>query len=129
MKKENFHQEYMLNAGSGRVIWDLISTPTGMETWFADKVHQRDKTFCFTWGKTETREATISHIRANSFIRFHWDDDTENPKSYFELKMSYNELTNFYTLEITDTSTADTPDELAELWDSQIEKMRRVSGL
>ena len=129
MKKDNFHEEYMLKAGSGRVIWDLISTPTGLETWFADKVKLKDKKFTFTWGKTETREATIIHIRANNFIRIHWDDDEENPRSYFELKMSYNELTNDHTLEVTDTSTTDTQDELKELWDSQIEKMCRVSGL
>ena len=38
MSKERIKMEYMLKAGSGTVIWSIISTPSGMETWFADKV-------------------------------------------------------------------------------------------
>ena len=128
MGKEKIHMEYMLKAGSSNVVWSIIGTPSGLETWFADRVTVDDKVFTFHWGKTEQREAELTHLRANSFIRFHWLDD-EDKKSYFELRLSQNELTDDLMLEVIDWAESDEVEDLQDLWDSQIEKMKRVSGL
>ena len=128
MGKEKIHMEYMLKAGSGNIVWSIIGTPSGLETWFADRVTVDDKVFTFHWGKTEQRKAELTHLRANSFIRFHWLDD-EDKKSYFELRISQNELTDDLILEVTDWAEADEIEDLQDLWDSEIEKMKRVSGL
>ena len=45
MRKEKIRLEYMLKAGSGNIVWSIISTPSGLETWFADKVTFKDKVF------------------------------------------------------------------------------------
>ncbi|WP_455590799.1 START-like domain-containing protein [Bacteroides sp.] len=127
MKKEKVHLEYPLNATSKNILWSAISTPTGLEDWFADKVVSDDKTVVFHWGKTEQREAAIVAIRAYSFIRFRWLDD-ENDRNYFEIKMNYNELTGDYVLEVTDFADEDEATDLEELWDSQISKLRRTCG-
>ena len=58
MRKEKIRLEYMLKAGSGNIVWSIISTPSGLETWFADKVTFKDKVFTFYWGKTETRQTS-----------------------------------------------------------------------
>lgn len=79
-------------------------------------------------GKTETRQAEVTNFRVNSFIRFRWLDD-EDPKAYFELKMVYNELTSDYMLEVIDWAAPDEVEDTKELWDSEIEKLKRVSGL
>ena len=128
MGKEKVKMDYMLKAGSGNIIWSIISTPSGLETWFADKVTAKDKKFTFQWGKTEVREAEMINCRSNSFIRFHWLDDEER-KSFFELRIVYNELTEDLTLEVTDWAYPDEMDEVRDLWDSEIEKLKRVSGL
>ena len=128
MGKEKIHLEYMLKAGSGNVVWSIISTPSGLETWFADKVTVQEKVYTFHWGKTEKREAEVTHIRTNNYIRFHWLDDKDK-RSYFELRMNYNELTEDLTLEITDWAESDEIEDTKDLWDSEIEKMKRVSGL
>ena len=128
MGKEKIHMEYMLKAGSGNIVWSIIGTPSGLETWFADKVTVQDKIFTFHWGKTEQREAEMTHMRTNNFIRFHWLDD-EDKKSYFELRLSLNELTDDLMLEVIDWAESDEVEDLQDLWDSQIEKMKRVSGL
>lgn len=47
MRKEKIRLEYMLKAGSGNIVWSIISTPSGLETWFADKVIFKDKVFTF----------------------------------------------------------------------------------
>ena len=128
MQKEKIRLEYMLKAGSANIVWNIISTPSGLETWFADKVMTQDKTFTFRWGKTESRQAEVINYRTNNFIRFHWLDD-ENRKSYFEIRIVYNELTEDLMLEITDWADSNEIEDLKDLWDSDIEKMRRVSGL
>ena len=127
MKKEKIHLEYLLNATSKNILWGAISTPTGLEDWFADKVISDDKIVEFHWGKTEQRKAEIIAIRSFSFIRFRWLDD-EYEREYFELKMTNNELTNDFVLEVTDFTAADEANDLRELWDSQVETLRRTCG-
>jgi hypothetical protein len=127
MEKEKLHLEYLLNATSKSMIWSSISTPAGLEGWFADKVISDDKTVFFQWGKTEKRTAEIMAVRAFSFIRFHWlDADYEG--EYFEFKMVYNEMTGDYLLEITDFAPLDETDDQMELWNSQVEKLKRTYG-
>lgn len=128
MGKEKIKMEYMLKAGSSNIVWSIISTPSGLETWFADKVTSKDKRYTFCWGKTEVREAELINSRSNSFVRFHWLDDEER-KSYFELRMLYNELTEDLVLEVTDWAEPDEIDDIKDLWESDIEKLKRVSGL
>ena len=128
MKKTKVRMEYMLKGGSSSIVWSIISTPSGLETWFADKVTSSDKIFTFRWGKTESRQAEVVGIRTNSYIRFHWMDDEER-KSYFELKVNYNELTEDLMLEVIDLAYPDEIEDVKDLWESDIEKLKRVSGL
>lgn len=128
MRKEKIHLEYLLNATSKAIIWNAISTPSGLENWFADEVNLKDKIFTFSWGKTEERKAELIATRIHSFVRLHWMDDDEE-KSYFEFKMTFNELTNDYVLEITDHTEVDEKEDQIELWNSQIDTLKRVGGM
>ena len=42
--------------------------------------------------------------------------------------MTNNELTNDFVLEVTDFTAADEANDLRELWDSQVETLRRTCG-
>ena len=127
MKREKIHMEYLLNGASKNILWASISTPSGLENWFADRVFSNDKIVEFHWGKVETRIAEITAIRAYSYIRFRWLDD-ENTRDYFEIKMNHNELTSDFVLEITDFAESDEVDDMEELWDSQVNKLKRTCG-
>lgn len=127
MKKEKIHLEYPLSATSKNILWAAISTPTGLEEWFADRVILTDKQATFTWGKTEERVAEIVGHRVYSFIRFHWLDEP-NEHEYTELKMNCNELTGDFMLEITDFVEEDEKSDMEELWNSQVAKLRRTCG-
>ncbi len=126
--KKKIHIEYPLNPASGTVLWGAISTPSGLQRWFADKVTKTEnKIFTFQWGKTETRTAEIINLRNEYFIRFHWTD--EEPKTYFELKIQYNELTNDYELIVTDFTDTSEEEDTINLWNSQIDVLRRTCGV
>ena len=128
MSKEKIKMEYMLKGGTENIVWSIISTPSGLETWFADKVTTKEKTYTCHWGKTEKRAAELIQCRTGNHIRFHWKDDEER-KSYFELRLVYNELTEDLMLEVTDWAEPGEAEDVKDLWDSDIEKMKRVSGL
>lgn len=127
MERQKVHLEYPLNATSKSILWSAISTPSGLEGWFADKVNSKEKIFTFFWGKSESRSAEVVALRSFSHIRFRWLDE-KNEHEYFELKMSYTELTNDYVLEITDFTSVDEEVDLQELWDSQVDTLRRTCG-
>ena len=127
MERKKIHLEYLLNATSKSILWSAISTPSGLEGWFADRVNTNDKVVTFFWGKTERRDAEIIALRAYSYIRFRWLDD-ENEREYFELRMANNELTNDFVLEVTDFTDADDEAGMHELWDSQVDTLRRTCG-
>ncbi|MEG1564193.1 MAG: START-like domain-containing protein [Bacteroides sp.] len=127
MKREKIHLEYPLSATSRNILWTSISTPSGLENWFADKVTANDKNVTFYWGKTEQREAEMIASRIYSFVRFRWTDDSEE-SDYFEIKMICNELTSDYGLEITDCAVPDEVSETVSMWNSLIAKLRRTCG-
>ena len=127
MERQKIHLQYSLNATSKTLLWNAISTPSGLEDWFADRVQSDNKTVTFYWGKTESRSASIIAMRVYSFIRFRWLDG-DNDREYFEIRMTNSELTNDFTLEITDFADADEVDDSCELWNSEVETLRRKCG-
>ncbi|NMA75142.1 MAG: hypothetical protein GX963_13545 [Bacteroidales bacterium] len=128
MKREKFELEYLLDIPSKEILWAVISTASGLESWFADKVTIKDKKATFTWKKSETREAEIIGYRLYSFIRFRWLDNS-NKGEYFEIRMVQNELTNEYVLEVSDFANEDEVEDQIDLWDAEIDRLREVAGL
>lgn len=84
----------------------------------ADKIVERNGVYTFQWGKDETREAELMGRREGAYIRFHWLD--EGPKTYFELRINVSALTKAHNEEEED---------LKQMWESQMEELRRVAGL
>ena len=125
--KKKIQIEYALNPASGNILWGIISTPSGLQRWFADKVTREGRAFTFQWGKDEIRRADLISSRSDSFVRFRWSD--ENDRSYFELRILQSELTNDFILEVTDFAEPDEAEDMISLWDSQVEQMRRVCGV
>lgn len=126
MSKEKLFLEYPLK-GSAAIIWKYIGTTAGLSPWFADKVESFDRTYSFYWGKTEKKIAHLVAQRNGVYVKFRWED--ESPNTYFEMRISYNELTRENTLEITDFANKDEIEDQKELWNSQIENLRRQSGM
>ena len=109
------------------MIWRYIGTAAGLSPWFADKVENIGRTFTFCWGKTEKRIAHLIAQRNGVYVKFRWED--ENQITYFEMRIAYNELTREHTLEVTDFAEKGEFDEQKDLWNSQIENLRRQSGM
>lgn len=127
MKKQQYQLEFLLKGSSFSALWDMISTPEGLEKWFADRVEAiEDNAICFEWD-TQQQVANIKNIKINEYARFHWIDSPE--KHYFEFRIAKNELTNELTLIITDFAYPNDMEDEKQLWDSNVSTLCRVLGV
>ena len=126
MSKEKIFLEYPLR-GSAVMIWKYIGTTAGLSPWFADKVESLYRTYIFHLGKTEKRVAYLVSQRNGVYVKFRWEDEPQS--TFFEMRISYNELTREYTLEVTDFADKNEIEDQKDLWNSQIENLRRQSGM
>lgn len=118
--------EYILNS-STRVLFNRLSTATGLAEWFADDVLVKDNKYTFVWdGIEETAELIGS--KDLSFVRFKWIE-SEFEEAYFEFKILTHDLTNEIALIITDFVLEDEHDETIELWETQVNKLKYILGV
>jgi len=118
--------EYELNS-SPDVLFEFISTPGGLEKWFADRVYIIEGNFIFNWEDGEKRLAKQVGIKEKEWVRFHWLDEAD--KRYFEFKIVIDDLTSEVALIVSDF--ADNPRELEEstrLWNQQINDLHHSIG-
>ena len=119
--------EYVLNC-SPKAVFLRLSTPEGLNEWFADKVEAKKDIFTFTWDKTESK-ARLSVIKENRLVRFEWLGMENINTNYFEFHISVHELTSDLALVIIDFADNEEQEDSRFLWDTQIAKLKRTLGL
>jgi uncharacterized protein YndB with AHSA1/START domain len=122
---EKINLEYTIKSDP-KVLFNRISTPWGLSEWFADDVELIDDLYVFSWNDAK-QEAKVVKSKKDQSIRFHWIDDEEDD-TYFEFKISVDELTNDVALEITDFAESEDIEDVTGLWDTQIDKLKLLIG-
>ena len=122
--KVKINLEYIINC-SPKVLYNRLSTASGLTEWFAEDVRVKGKQYTFIWDESQqTAEMTLR--KEDRLVRFNWvDDDNED---YFEFRISRDELTGDVSLLITDFAEEDEVDETRGLWDSQVADLKHVLG-
>lgn len=125
--KKIYHLEFEVKS-STTVLYNMISTPSGLSEWFADDVNIKDDVFSFFWdGSSE--EAKLITKRKGESIKFQWlEDFEEGYKTYFELAIKVDELTNDVALIVTDFAEDDELEEAQLLWTNQINDLKKTIG-
>jgi uncharacterized protein YndB with AHSA1/START domain len=120
-----FEMEFVIRA-SEDMVFEFVSTESGLSEWFCDDVNIRDGIFTFNWDG-QIQQAKLVKEQPPILIRYQWLD--KNDGSYFEFKTQKDELTNDISLIITDFAM-DKADEVSArlLWHSQIDKLLHVLG-
>jgi uncharacterized protein YndB with AHSA1/START domain len=124
-EKQKFQLEFVVKA-SPKLLYNFLSTPSGLSEWFADDVNFRGDKYTFFWEGSE-EEAEIISKKANQHIRFKWVE-SEGDESYFEFKIEIDDLTEDVALIITDYSEKGEIDEAKLLWESQIQSLLAHMG-
>lgn len=124
VKKQKFQIEFEMHC-SPRILFNYLSTPSGLSEWFADDVTVKEGVYTFKWTGTESK-AKVVHKRDNQMVRFKWLDDPDD--SYFEFEILTDDLTSDVALMITDFSIPDDKEETERLWETQIHNLRQIIG-
>ena len=118
-KKVKFTLEYPVRCSPG-ILYEFLSSPTGMQEWFADKVDERDGLYSFSWNGS-AEEAEVMESEENKFIRYHWVDSPKD--EYFEFAIDKSEVTNLTILTITDFAEKKEIKDQSQLWETQVKDL------
>jgi len=117
--------EYIIYA-SQKLLFEFITTPSGLSEWFADNVNVQNNIYTFIWDGAKQQAEVISIVEGKS-IRLRWTDRAAD--TYFEFRIEKNELTYELSLVITDfAETAEDKNSLEVLWQGQVQRLMKVIG-
>ncbi|MBX3241105.1 MAG: ATPase [Chitinophagaceae bacterium] len=118
-KKQLYTLEYPVRC-SPSILYEFLSTPAGLQEWFADRVDERDDVFSFSWNDA-TDKAEILEAEEDKFVRFRW---LHTPKDeYFEFAIEKSEVTNQTILVIKDFAEKRDIQDQSRLWDYQVKEL------
>src|SRR5210317_1524259 len=117
--KKSFTIEYDFHA-SPQLLFQYLSTPSGLSEWFSDNVNSRGELFTFIWDDSE-EQAKLLNKKSGERVKFRWlDDEEDNQTYYFEIRIQVDEITKDVSLMVTDFAEKDEVDESKMLWTNQI---------
>jgi len=119
MSKQLYTLEYPVRC-SPSILFEFLSTPAGLQEWFADKVDERDNIFFFSWNGSSQR-AEVLESQEEKFIRFHWLDAPK--EEYFEFSIEKSEITNQTILVVKDFAEKKEMKDQSMLWDYQVKDL------
>ena len=125
--KKSFSIEYDFHA-SPQLLFQYLSTPSGLSEWFADNVNSRGEQFTFIWDDSE-ETALLLQKKNNDKVKFQWQNDEEDDgEYYFEFKIQVDEITKDVSLIVTDFAEEDELEESKMLWDNLVSDLKQVLG-
>ena len=123
--KKSYSIEYDFHS-SPQLLFQYLSTPSGLSEWFADNVNSRGELFIFIWDDSE-EQAKLIQKKNNDRVRFQWQNDEEDfDQYYFEFKIQVDEITKDVSLIITDFAEEDEIEESKMLWDNLVSDLKQV---
>ena len=125
--KIRYEIEFQINS-SPSLLYQYISTPSGLQEWFADNVNARDEFFTFSWNGTE-ENARLSLKKNDERVKFKWIDDQKNDTEYFfEIQIIEDEITKDVSIYVIDFAEEDEINEMKQLWTNQIADLKHIIG-
>ncbi len=108
------------------LLYDFLTTPSGLQEWFADDVHLKDDQYTFNWDG-QMQKAQLLNAKIDNYLRFRWVDKPEG--TYVEFRITQDELTGEISLTVTDFG--ENEEDIVtnkRLWESQIQRLIKVMG-
>ena len=125
MEKTKIELEYIVNT-SPTILFNCLSTPSGLSEWFANDVNIKNDMYTFFWDRSE-ESAKLLSIRKGESVKFQWEDD-EDEDYYFEMAIRIDPLTKEVALIITDFAEEDEEEEISMMWNSNVSSLKQAIG-
>lgn len=123
-EKVKYELEFPIHS-SPQLLYQYISTPSGLSEWFADNVNSRGEVFTFIWDGTE-EVAKLIRKKSGELVKFKWNESGDD--TFFEIRIVVDEITKDVSLMITDFTEEDELEEAKMLWENQISDLKQVLG-
>ena len=123
--KIKYEMEFPIHA-SPSLLFQYISTPSGMQEWYADNVNSRGEFFTFIWEGSEEKAKLVSKNKGQS-IRFQWVDD-EDTDYYFEMRIQVDAITKDVSIMVTDFAEDDEIEEGKMLMGKYDFRIKTITG-
>jgi uncharacterized protein YndB with AHSA1/START domain len=122
--KKKIRMEFPIKA-SPSLLFNYISSPSGLSAWFADDVDLYNNQYKFKWDSDE-QTADLVKKTNNKCIKFRWEDSPVD--EYFEFEILVDELTDDVALIVTDFVEEADEENAVQLWDSQVHDLKMSLG-
>ena len=119
-KKQLFTLEFPVRC-SPNILFEFLSTGSGLQEWFADKVDEWENVFSFSWNGEVPDKAELLDQEEDKFIRFRWLHSEKN--EYFEFRIEKTEISNQTILIIKDFAEKNEIKDQSRLWEYQIKEL------
>ncbi len=123
--KLKYEMEFPIHV-SPSLLYQYISTPSGMSEWYADNVNSRGEYFTFIWEGSEEK-AKLLGKKNQERIKFKWVED-EDTDYYFEMRIQVDEITKDVSLMVTDFAEEDEIEEGKMLWENMVSNLKQILG-
>ena len=123
-KRIKYNLEFPIRC-SPNILFEFLSTPSGLGEWFAESVKQKDNVSVFHW-KGSDEIAEMIAAEENEYVVFKWDWMDEN--EYFEFRVEKSPITNETILTITDFADSKELKDQEQLWQAQIQELMHRLG-
>jgi uncharacterized protein YndB with AHSA1/START domain len=126
-EKIRYEIEFPINS-SPQLLYQYISTPSGLQEWFANIVNSRGEFFTFEWDDVE-ENARLASKKTGEKVKFKWIDDNKKDTDYFfELRILEDEITKDVSLMVVDFAEEDEIEQSKLLWENQVSDLKHVIG-
>lgn len=126
-QKIRYEIEFPINS-SPQLLYQYISTPSGLSEWFADNVNSRGEFFTFIWNDSEEK-ARLASKKTGERVKFKWvDDQNLDTDCFFELNILVDEITKDVSLMVIDFAIESEIKEATQLWENQVSDLKHVIG-
>lgn len=124
-KKQLYSLEFPVRC-SPNILYTFLSTPSGLQEWFADEVDQRDGVFSFSWGNGSPEKAKLLDSEENVFVKYSWLN--EDPKEYFEFRIETAEVSNQTILMVSAFADKNDIKDESRVWEYQVKDLLHRIG-
>ena len=117
--------EYPLRS-SANILYQYISSPSGLQSWFADHVEVTQGKYTFRWEDgTETLCEIIKNV-TNKYIKF--SVINADADEYLEFRIYQDAITDDVELIITEFVNESEEEIAASVWDSAVDNLKHIIG-
>ena len=124
MARTSYKLEFMLKA-SPTILWDFLTTSTGLANWLAESVDEDEGVYTFDWSGSK-EQARMVESEPLVRLRLQWLDGPDD--EYFEFSIASGEVTGDTILYVTDFADEDDVENQTRLWESQVASLIQRSG-